>query len=734
MDAQSVAAGSYLAHTSTPRTKTATAPQGNVHEIGDPDLESSGNNTTSDSEEAEEGASSSNNQTDGSSSSEGSDSSDDEGSEEDSEEEDEAELERKIVAMRADFVERRKRKQIKRKSVEVARDDLGLSASREQEGVKVEGGWAGVESPEMRKRLKAIVGDHAHSCLTSLCGLKQAKDAAKLVLRYTDGGEPDYFPDNGPLIPHLDRSLQENLKAWGRKYDDITKDPTHMNEHYRDYLKTVPAQDFRDALLTGAFATMVTAWKNNREGQGEAWSKRKNSISRRSNRKIEKSKRRKAALAKSGLPTGPFDFVTHAGFQSSEHSNPDDKSHITVVSPEYRAAKVIKLIDALDVKHKLIKQRTGNRVYTRVERTKTNSPVPALKNPELKVPKWGVSPSWATTNPKLARASRPFIDPCLDTMPSTNEVQDFIYDHEPDDRVYIGEDQSAAIPLISEPTHPGPQAVEATVQPTLQNNSPVPTTVPANQPPLPAPAATSGFSGLNQIPQYTHHPSPGEYPSFPQYVVQPASGDPLVPLPTDLDIFDMPPPNLMLGAGFYNQGFSSVGDDAGSHDPSHPFNCPDETSFQAMMTQGINGIPELPTQSNSFLADNPNNNELSNIVQATESYGGTDATTALKEVARPIRSSGRPRKASARAIEAAEAEAEDLDLELADTAVLRPKLSKAAKARMKGVGKGTVRKKGKGKERSISALESKELAPRSLRAPLDISRIKKITVKKLHGE
>ncbi|KAG8688982.1 hypothetical protein FRC09_012630 [Ceratobasidium sp. 395] len=643
--------------------------------------------------------------------------------------EDEDELERDIARARAQFEKARQerdmaggrdpivkhKRDVKRRSIGTTGISSGSSALKEMGGAKVEDFREGSVGTEVEKRLKAIERDHAYSCLMSLCNLKQAKDAAHLIPIYNENREPVYFDEHEFLIPHFDRPFDENFKVWGKRFYEVAADPTHMDEEHEDYLKTVPLKRFRDALPTGAFGTMATAWRNNREGQGEAWTKKKNSVSRRSNRKIEKSKRRRAALDKSGLSTEAFGFITHPGFQSSEHSDPDDKSHVTIVSPEYRTPKVVELVDALDLQYNVTKKRSGNRVYTRVDRIKVNSKVPALKNPQMQVHKWAVDPGWMTANPDLERNSRPFIDSHRDMMPDKEEVERFIHDHEPDKRVYVSQDLQDPLPAP-----PTPQSILPDLQPASS---------PVVQGPLshahlvkPAPAPPALAQELVQIPRYVPYELPTLGNQFPQYVVQPHDGQ--LPLPTNASLFGIPP-NFMFGDGQYNPGSSP--DNPQALDVLHPFNLPDRVDFQETLANGTAPSPQLPSMEPqpSHKAPSPAPfHSASDPIHCSERIGPQD------EQIQPTRLSGRKRKASTRAVEAAEA-AEAL--EDSDTTVLKPKLSKAAKEKLKRVGKGKSQKQERVKASSLGHNSERPAAGPS-RIPFPMGNIKRISVKKLHGE
>ncbi|KAG8724346.1 hypothetical protein FRC09_019795 [Ceratobasidium sp. 395] len=629
--------------------------------------------------------------------------------------EDEDELERDIARARARFEEARqehdtagghnpivKRKRVvKHKLIGPTGIYSGSSVLKEEmDGVKVKDFREGSVDTEVEKRLKAIERDHAYSCLMSLCNLKQAKDAAHLIPMYNENREPVYFDENNILIPHLDRPFDENFKVWGKRYYEIAADPTHMDEEHEDYLKTVPLKRFRDALPTGGGLDKkeeqcILSIKPQDGGQSPV---------------------RTAALDRSGLSTEAFGFVTHPGFQSSEHSDPDDKSHITIVSPEYRTPKVVELVDALDLQYNITKKRSGNRVYTRVDRIKANSKVPALKNPEMKVHKWAIDPKWMVANPGLERNSRPFVDSRRGLMPDEEEVERFIHDHEPDERAYVSQDLHDP-----PPAPPTPQPI----QPNLQ-----PASSPVVQGPLshahlvnPAPFAPALAQELVQIPRYVPYELPTLGNQFPQYVVQPQDGQ--LPPPTDASFFGVLSPNFMLGDGQYNPGFSANG--PGALDVSHPFNLPDRVDFQETLANGAAPCPKFPSTESQPSHDAPSPAPLHNASGPVHRSSGVKPPV---EQVQPARLSGRKRKASTRAVEAAEAAEAFKD---SDTTVLKPKLSKVAKEKLKRVGKGKSQKQERVKASSLGHNSERPAAGPS-RIPFPMGNIKRISVKKLHGE
>lgn len=106
-----------------------------------------------------------------------------------------------------------------------------------------------------------------------------------MVPQYNDVNDPVYFDIHGKLTPHFQLSMEENLKGWGSDFDALTCDTSRMPAHVREYLASLPPQTFRDALRTGAFGTMASAWKAAQAGTFEANKKKKNSNARRGQRK-----------------------------------------------------------------------------------------------------------------------------------------------------------------------------------------------------------------------------------------------------------------------------------------------------------------------------------------------------------------------------------------------------------------------------------------------------------------
>ncbi|KAG9096639.1 hypothetical protein FS749_008054 [Ceratobasidium sp. UAMH 11750] len=158
-----------------------------------------------------------------------------------------------------------------------------LVEAKVEEDVKMEEGNVVVDDYN-----RVIVRAHVLKCMTSLCGLKKAHDAANITPLYDESGEPKWFKKEGEtevLVPHFDRPFQENMDGWGKIFDEVVNNPSRMPEKDRAHLQTLSGNTFRSVLSAGAFATMKEAWKKNKDGKGEEWQEKKRARTRRGNRK-----------------------------------------------------------------------------------------------------------------------------------------------------------------------------------------------------------------------------------------------------------------------------------------------------------------------------------------------------------------------------------------------------------------------------------------------------------------
>ncbi|KAG8696829.1 hypothetical protein FRC08_006910 [Ceratobasidium sp. 394] len=309
---------------------------------------------------------------------------------------------------------------------------------------------------------KTLVRAHALKCLAGLCNIKLAQHAATLVPLYNDAGQPEYFNEKGHLIPHFDRPFRENFEAWGEEFYKRVTDPSRMHQPDRTRLLSVPRHCFRDALSTGGFASMKTAWEKNRDGKGDVWMDNKKRATRRTARKTAKGGRRGTELKSSGLDIEAFGFLAEPAFQSSEYSDAEDKTLCVIQEPAYRTDRVIQILDAIDVGYKAKKKRAGNQYFTKLRYCSVNVQVPLLRN-GLKVPGYVIDGDWKKGNKDLERRSRPYIDSRATEMPQNLEVDQYVHEHEPNKRKYLFDPESAPTsePVI-EPEHamePEPELV-----------------------------------------------------------------------------------------------------------------------------------------------------------------------------------------------------------------------------------------------------------------------------------
>ncbi|KAG9077294.1 hypothetical protein FS749_010832 [Ceratobasidium sp. UAMH 11750] len=595
--------------------------------------------------------------------------------------------------------------------VKPAQPSPGPSASNKK--MMVADNKKATEDHQSKAYREAIIKAHSCTCLVSLFGFKQAQDAAHATPVYDDKGEPVWFKPGGRIaIPHLNRDFEENFAAWGPKFYGLIRDVSRMQDpEEKEYLLSVPREKFRDALPTGAFSSMLRAWKENRDGKGEEVRQKKNRNSRRGGRKKEKSKRRMQGLERSKLPVDKFAFVTDPEFQSSEHSDPDDKSHCTIVTRKCVAPEVSKLVDALDVEFESQKSRPGNPVYTRIDRDQTNTALKMSKG--QKVPQWGITPGWMGANPALARTSRPFIDSQLESMPNADEVARFIQDHEPEEREYKRH-------------NPAPEDTVPPFEPAPQTENP-PIAPPAAQPffqPVtrPTPAAAPGPS--NQIPYCPSYAQQLVHYGLDQYALPFVQDAPYGLFPDDVTRCALPPPDYMLDGSDFNAATGL------QVDASHPF-LTDGATFDAIMAQvqdatAVNSAPQSDQAASFMPANGPPIPGPSDDPQVPN----TEVTAPVVELAQP-RSSGRHRRATAKAAEMAEAR-EPATPELPETTVLKPKLSKTRKRKMGMVKKGKV--KGSVEGKMASKGEDQAPTPGTSCKPFNIGKIRRIKVKKLPGE
>ncbi|KAG8756817.1 hypothetical protein FRC12_010452 [Ceratobasidium sp. 428] len=535
----------------------------------------------------------------------------------------------------------------------------------------------------------------------------RVQDAANLVLLPDKAdGEPEYWNDKGALVPRLDKSFEEN-EGWLGEFDVIAADPTRMKKE-KKYLQSVSAGMFREALKRGAFASMVQAWKQNQGGKGAERRMKKNRGARRSSRKDQKSQRRKTALEQSSdLPVRRLTFLVDPGFQSSEYSDPEDGTRCVIKERLFLAPDAKLLVGALDVKFALRKQRTGNRVYTKIDHFKENIAVPPLKGGG-KVPIWAVDQGWLAANPELERASRPIIDKSQTEMPRADIIRQFIHVYEPKEKSYVDRCPDAAAPALAPALVPAPALALAPVEyaPALAL----------------APEAALAPLEYAPAPQYVAHPAPPSYYPPPALANHFGPGlfqpEQFAPVEYGLGGSFLGMMQEILPMGGFEEDFN-LGD-AEVRDLSHPFSFPE-------------GGLDAPNQLQHAEVEVPQIEPLA----ANPEVDKAEIAASLVEPTQGTRSSGRLRKPSARMREAAEAAAEEAAAEettadkaataVKDVAVLKPKFLKGSKAKgMKG-GKGGAKGNGSAKGQG----QDQNLVPGPSRKPFDASKIKKITVRPL---
>ncbi|KAG9126627.1 hypothetical protein FRC07_002710 [Ceratobasidium sp. 392] len=592
----------------------------------------------------------------------------------------EEDLEREISQMRVDFNARK----------QPAGAGPPAKSTRSTPGPSVPKNKKAAGFDEVDAFDSAMIKTHARVCLTSLFGFKEAHDAAHTVFLYNDKGEPIWIkPGERIMIPHLDRSFQENFTAWGPKFYELVANFSRLEEEERLVLSSVPLERFCDTLPTGAFGSMVRAWKENRDGKGNEVREKKNRNSRRAGRKSQKGKRRLISLKRSGLPIKKFAFVADPEFQSSEHSDCDDKSHLTITTRECVAPEVSKPVDALDVnaKFKLSKGK--------------------------KAPGWGIKSGWLESNPALGRASKPFIDTGLETMPNVNQVARFIHEHEPEGRVYV---PATVSDDVFEPVPPAP----------LGNPAPALSLAPSV-----APSTARSGPGSSNHPYYPSYTEQLAHYGLDQFAQPFAQDTQYGPFPDHG--YGLPRPDYMLGDN------DLVTAPEGQEDLLHPFNLQDGAAWDDIMAQVNNALAGSSDPLSVQPVDNPTPASASAIPPTLN-----DSSTPNAEIAAPVdkpaqttRLSSWPRKATAKAMAAAEAAAavaaEAEKLKSPDTIVLKPKFSKIGKKKAGKAGKGKGTGEKKGGERAKDGADEILVAGPS-RVPFDAGKIKKFSFKKLRGE
>ncbi|KAG9121851.1 hypothetical protein FRC07_002023 [Ceratobasidium sp. 392] len=471
---------------------------------------------------------------------------------------------------------------------------------------------------------------------------------------------------------------------------------------------------------------MARAWKENWDGKGEEVQQHKNQKLQRGGQKKEKSKRRMGSLKRSGLPAEELVFVANAELQPSEHSDPEDKTHCTIVTRKCVLLEVSKFVDALDVEFKSQKSRPGNVVYTWTDRVLTNKKLRMSKG--KKAPWWAIRSRWLEENAStLKRASKPFIDSKLKTMPYANQVAQFINDHEPKECVYLSDDPTPVLEDLApaiEPALPVHVATQPVTAPTVQ--------------PVVQPAAQS-----------VAQPAPTHIPYFPSYTQQLAhygldqhnqhleQNVPYGLFSGNTAGYGLPPPNYMLG------GHSFHTEPGLESDALHPFTLQDRAVFDNIMAQVNEAL------ANSSQSDPPANDTTippSNLsIPEPPNIAPVPNTEIAASVAEPVqrRSSGRCCQAMAKAVTAdATEDVTDKDLrKLPGTTVLKLKLKKAGKKvkvsgkeKANGKEKASGEKKASGKGKKSVKGNDQEPAPSLSRKPFDISKIKKIKFLRLSGE
>ncbi|QRW20898.1 hypothetical protein RhiXN_05887 [Rhizoctonia solani] len=261
-----------------------------------------------------------------------------------------------------------------------------------------------------------VISSHALKSMLDLCALNQANDAGELVAKFDDAGKAVWFV-NGILVPHFDRGFDKEWEKWGTSAIDVIRDQSRWDPSDVEYLESVTDAEWRVVVKNGVYATMLRVWKKYQgdAGKGREWSDKRRMLNRRQSRKDAKAKSRMAALKGSGLEVGGFKFTGDPGFQSSEYSDPDDQSRRVVQEPEYRVAKLVQFLGALDIAYKDNKKQCGNQKVTRRDFNKVNNDVPKLK--KGKIPAWAVDKEWERTNPKACKQSAKRIDSDLDEIP-----------------------------------------------------------------------------------------------------------------------------------------------------------------------------------------------------------------------------------------------------------------------------------------------------------------------------
>ncbi|KAG9082941.1 hypothetical protein FRC06_004763 [Ceratobasidium sp. 370] len=227
-----------------------------------------------------------------------------------------------------------------------------------------------------------FIVDHVRVTLYRLMGIKVSREILRPV-KNTDGTWKFWVEDNNGvkvLRPVWTSDLGDNRHpkwGWVQCFVAECQDVEHMKKHWDFLVKVSPSKFKKDSCN---------------------------------------------AVCKGTVLEGPeFDFIGSREFQSPEASDAENDNCKIIDQPLYHSDQLIRILDALALKHKVSKTKASPATKAIIVYYKTNSPIPVLLG-GLCIGRWCVDDDWARKNPEAFEEGRCYIDVEAKNPPDVTEL------------------------------------------------------------------------------------------------------------------------------------------------------------------------------------------------------------------------------------------------------------------------------------------------------------------------
>ncbi|CCO36987.1 hypothetical protein BN14_11136 [Rhizoctonia solani AG-1 IB] len=372
------------------------------------------------------------------------------------------------------------------------------------------------------------------------------------------------------LTPAWGEGFAANMRVWKKEYISQVRVESEMDALSRDYLRTVPDDEFLQALEKGVWKTYLEYARKQARGILEDSQAVKRYNNRRNERKSTKATQRIKANKDTCVDSksSDFKFLYQPRAQSPPVRDRDDKDREIVLVPSFVSDKLLAIKASLDVKASLVSKSSESK---RVVYVKVDEPITKLDGEQW--PAWAINKDWRRDHPEEYEKHIHLIDHTRSVMPNVGEFtnrykaprRQFL-DHMPPGADLLEDDRRSATPALA-PREDSVAPREDSVAPS-DSNPPIGEHGPREHTPARPSAPTTTVEAEQPISEPLHPPLPLTGPHYGnkshvprdywlngghyvdgQFVPTPSTSEP-TSAPTSSQVFGIPiDPVLLKGKG-----------------------------------------------------------------------------------------------------------------------------------------------------------------------------------------